>query len=170
FKLGTDGGLLVDERMCTSIKNIFACGDVCSAGWTLAEQWFQMRLWSQARQMGHYAGKCMLAYANNRQDSLTMDFCFELFAHTTKFFNMKVVLLGRYHENDMKKYENLIRMTPGVEYIRVTLKDGRVHGCVFIGDTELEETFENLILNQIDVSSYGETLLDPNIDIADYFD
>ncbi|CAF3287369.1 unnamed protein product [Rotaria socialis] len=170
FKLGTDGGLLVDERMCTSIKNIFACGDVCSAGWTLTEQWFQMRLWSQARQMGHYAGKCMLAYANNQQDSLTMDFCFELFAHTTKFFNMKVVLLGRYHENDMKKYENLIRMTPGVEYIRVTLKDGRVHGCVFIGDTELEETFENLILNQIDVSSYGETLLDPNIDIADYFD
>ena len=72
-----------------------------------------MRLWCQARQMGHYAGKCMLAYANNEQDSLTMDFCFELFAHTTKFFNMKVVLLGKYHENDMKKYENLIRMTPG---------------------------------------------------------
>jgi len=72
-----------------------------------------MRLWSQARQMGHYAGKCMLAYANNEQDSLTMDFCFELFAHTTKFFNMKVVLLGNYHESDMKKYENLIRVTPG---------------------------------------------------------
>jgi len=63
--------------------------------------------------MGHYAGKCMLAYANNEQDSLMMDFCFELFAHTTKFFNMKVVLLGNYHESDMKKYENLIRVTPG---------------------------------------------------------
>ena len=47
-----------------------------------------MRLWSQARQMGHYAGKCMLAYAKNEEDSLTMDFCFELFAHTTKFFNI----------------------------------------------------------------------------------
>ena len=52
----------------------------------------------------------------------------------------------------------------------MTLKDGRVHGCIFIGDTELEETFENLILNQIDVSTFGENLLDPNIDIADYFD
>ena len=72
-----------------------------------------MRLWSQARQMGHYAGKCMLAYARREEDSLTMDFCFELFAHTTKFFNMKVVLLGKYHENDMKKYDNLLRMTPG---------------------------------------------------------
>lgn len=72
-----------------------------------------MRLWSQARQMGHYAGKCMLAYARHEEESLTMDFCFELFAHTTKFFNMKVVLLGKYHENDMKKYDNLLRMTPG---------------------------------------------------------
>lgn len=72
-----------------------------------------MRLWSQARQMGYYAGKCMLAYAQNQQDSLSLDFSFELFAHTTKFFNMKVVLLGKYQENDMKKYDNLIRMTPG---------------------------------------------------------
>ncbi|CAF0938146.1 unnamed protein product [Rotaria sp. Silwood1] len=164
FKLGADGGLLVDETMRTSIKNIFACGDVCTAGWTFAEHWFQMRLWSQARQMGYYAGKCMLAYANNEQDSLAMDFCFELFAHTTKFFNMKVVLLGKYHEKDMKKYDNLIRMTPGEEYIRITLKDGRVHGCIFIGDTELEETFENLILNQIDVSAY-ELQIISSIDI-----
>jgi thioredoxin reductase len=28
--------------MRTSIKNIFACGDVCTAGWTLAEHWFQV--------------------------------------------------------------------------------------------------------------------------------
>jgi small subunit ribosomal protein S18b len=40
--LGIDGGLLVDETMRTSIENIFACGDVCTAGWTLAEHWFQV--------------------------------------------------------------------------------------------------------------------------------
>jgi thioredoxin reductase len=28
--------------MRTSIPNIFACGDVCSAGWKLAEHWFQV--------------------------------------------------------------------------------------------------------------------------------
>ncbi|CAF0943950.1 unnamed protein product [Didymodactylos carnosus] len=169
FVIGQDGGLEVDEFMRTSVKDVYAAGDVCTAGWKHAEHWFQMRLWSQARQMGHYAAKCMLAHMSN-DDNISMDFCFELFAHVTKFFNMKVVLLGKYHENDMKKYDNLIRVTPGEEYIRVTLKDGRVHGCVFIGDTEMEETFENLILNQMDVSAYGESLLDPDIDIADYFD
>ena len=36
--------------------------------------------------------------------------------------------------------------------------------------TEMAETFENLILNQIDVSPYGVDLLNPEIDIDDYFD
>ena len=34
----------------------------------------------------------------------------------------------------------------------------------------LQETFENLILNQLDLSRFGESLLDPNVDIEDYFD
>lgn len=43
-------------------------------------------------------------------------------------------------------------------------------GAVLIGETDLEETFENLILNQMDLTLYGEDLLNPNIDIEDYFD
>ena len=50
------------------------------------------------------------------------------------------------------------------------MKEGRMQGALLIGDTDLEETFENLILNQLDLSAYGEDLLDPNIDIEDYFD
>ena len=34
----------------------------------------------------------------------------------------------------------------------------------------LQETFENLILNGMDLSTFGESLLDPNVDIEDYFD
>lgn len=43
-------------------------------------------------------------------------------------------------------------------------------GAVLIGETDLEETFENLMLNQMDLTQYGEELLNPNIDIEDYFD
>ncbi len=50
------------------------------------------------------------------------------------------------------------------------VQDGKLHGAVLIGDTEMEETFENLILNQLDISQYGENLLNPDIDIDDYFD
>ena len=50
------------------------------------------------------------------------------------------------------------------------LLEGRILGSVLIGETDYEETFENLILNQIDVSYLGSDLINPDIDITDYFD
>lgn len=56
------------------------------------------------------------------------------------------------------------------EMTTVVIHNRRVVGAVLIGDTGLEETFENLILNAIDVSCIGLQLLDPEVDIEDYFD
>ena len=39
-----------------------------------------------------------------------------------------------------------------------------------IGESDLEETFENLILNGLDLSSYGPRILDPEVDLEAYFD
>jgi hypothetical protein len=66
--------------------------------------------------------------------------------------------------------EILTRVTPGKEYIKLVLANNRVVGALLIGDTELEETFENLIVNRLDVSGVKNDLLNPNIDIEDYFD
>ena len=57
-----------------------------------------------------------------------------------------------------------------MEYVKVILHDGKMQGAILIGETDLEETFENLILNQMDLTRYGEDLLNPDIDIEDYFD
>lgn len=54
--------------------------------------------------------------------------------------------------------------------MQVVLSGGRMVGAVLIGETDLEETFENLILNQMDLTRYGEDLLNPDIDLEDYFD
>lgn len=48
----------------------------------------QMRLWTQARQMGCYAARCMAAGVLSK--AVELDFCFELFSHQTRFFNYKV--------------------------------------------------------------------------------
>lgn len=63
-----------------------------------------------------------------------------------------------------------VRVTPGVEYVKLVLVDGRVRGAMLIGDTGLEEVAENLILNRLNVGGLGLDLLDPDIDIEDYFD
>lgn len=52
----------------------------------------------------------------------------------------------------------------------MVVQEGKIHGAVLIGETGMEETFENLILNQLDITRFGEDLLNPDIDIDDYFD
>ncbi|XP_078039837.1 pyridine nucleotide-disulfide oxidoreductase domain 1 [Augochlora pura] len=169
LKKGDDGGVLVDWQLETSERDIYAAGDVCSAAWELAKHWFQMRLWTQALQMGRYAAKSMTSALKN--EDFLQDFCFELFTHVTTFFGYKVVLLGLYNGQKLNnKYDILLRMTKGNEYIKLILENGKMQGAVLIGNTDLEEMCENLILNQLDISSYGEDLLNPDIDIEDYFD
>ena len=76
-----------------------------------------------------------------------------------------------------------VRVTPGVEYVKIVLWRGRVVGALLIGETDLEETMENLILNGIQVTAGGPAtgstsprkqqlmdLLNPDVDIEDYFD
>lgn len=169
FTFGPDGGISVDALMKTNIPDIFAAGDICYASWDRAQHWFQMRLWTQARQMGAMAGKSMVAALRNEE--ITQDFCFELFGHVTNLFGYQVVLLGKYNGQGLgNRYEMLVRVTPDLEYIKYVLVDGRLQGAILIGETGLEETSENLILNQLDLTPYGDDILNPDIDIEDYFD
>ncbi|KAL0121741.1 hypothetical protein PUN28_006900 [Cardiocondyla obscurior] len=166
---GEDSGLLVDWKLETSKKDIYAAGDVCTVGWPKVKHWFQMRLWTQAHQMGRYAAKSIVS--NFKCEEFLQDFCFELFTHVTKFFSYKVVLLGLFNGQTLENnYEILLRVTKNQEYVKIILQDGKMQGAVLIGETNLEEMCENLILNQLDLSIYGEDLLNPDIDIEDYFD
>lgn len=209
-----EGAIIVDDYMRSNIPNIFAAGDCCSCrrSDTGITNWYQMRLWTQARSMGIYSAHCMLGIA----DSMASDFFFELFAHVTRFFGYKVVLLGRYNaqglgnivENAIKEMvvapDGLIkrecgsvvaqggaitsatydvecdscsssteiwtRISPKMEYVKLVISHGKIVGALLIGNTDLEETFENLILNCLDVSAIGIELLNPDVDIEDYFD
>ncbi|XP_063703133.1 pyridine nucleotide-disulfide oxidoreductase domain-containing protein 1 [Culicoides brevitarsis] len=169
LKFGPDGGIFVDDLMQTSANNVYAAGDICYAGWKYAPQWFQMRLWTQARQMGGMAAKTIAGKLNN--EPVIADFCFELFGHVTQLFGYQVILLGNFNGQGLgDNYEILLRVTPKKEYIKFVLKEGKLQGALLIGDTDLAETCENLILNQLDLTPYGDDILDPNIDIEDYFD
>ncbi|KRX99369.1 Pyridine nucleotide-disulfide oxidoreductase domain-containing protein 1 [Trichinella pseudospiralis] len=169
FKIADDGGLVVDDQMQTNFEDIYAAGDVCTVGWNPAPNWLQMRLWTQARQMGAYAGECMVA--NFQGKKMELDICFEIFTHVTKFFGFNVTMLGRFNGQGLRSdHERLMRMTPGVEYVTVLIQDGVVRGAILIGDTNLDELFENLILNEINIEEMKFDLLNPTIDIEDYFD
>ena len=177
-----DGSLLVDESMKTSVDGVYAAGDCCSIEKNPSSLncWFQMRLWSQARNMGILAAYSMCRRAvtmDGEIPQLSLDpspigLAFEIFSHATSFFGFKVILLGLYNGQGLMptEYQAFVRCILGKEYIKLIVKEGRAQGALLIGDTNLEETFENLILTQLDLSGYGDELLDPSIDIEDYFD
>ncbi|EKX54435.1 hypothetical protein GUITHDRAFT_99914 [Guillardia theta CCMP2712] len=173
--LDANDAIVVGSDMASSVKHVFAAGDVCSVQLPPDSQdagggssWFQMRLWSQAQQQGLWAAQCMLGNADPLRSP------FDLFAHATYFFGYKVVLLGRYNgqalNHDSPSFKMLKREEAGKEFIRVILYEGKIEGAVLLGETDLEETFENLILNRLDVSFLGDRLLDPSLDLEDFFD
>ncbi|XP_017479343.1 PREDICTED: pyridine nucleotide-disulfide oxidoreductase domain-containing protein 1 [Rhagoletis zephyria] len=167
--LASDGGIAVNDMMETNVEGIYAAGDVCTCVWEHGEHWFQMRLWTQARQMGCMAARSMGAKLRN--EVIYQDFCFELFGHVTHLFGYPVILLGLYNGQGLgNDYEILLRSTPQEEYTKFVLQNGRLRGAILIGNSELAETCENLILNGIDLTPYGDDILNPNIDIEDYFD
>ena len=58
----------------------------------------------------------------------------------------------------------------GCTFVRLLLLRGRVMGAVLLGETDLEEAMENIILDGLDVSSFGPHLLDPDFDLDSAFD
>uniref|UniRef100_A0A914I2D3 Pyridine nucleotide-disulfide oxidoreductase domain-containing protein 1 n=1 Tax=Globodera rostochiensis TaxID=31243 RepID=A0A914I2D3_GLORO len=166
LSIAEDCGILVNEQMMTNVEDVFAAGDVCTPSWGANYlHWKQIRLWTQARQMGLFCARCMLV------ENVLLDIAFELFSHVTSFFGYKIVLLGDFAGDRLTKpFENNYRITEGHEYVKVLTKDHHVHGAVLIGETDLEEAIENLILNQTDISQIEQQLLDPDIDLEDFFD
>ena len=168
-------------RVLGSQGSVFAAGDVAHAAGRAPHHWHQMRLWSQARQAGRAVGVCMAGDADAME--LT-DSSFDLFTHSTQFFGQRVVLLGRYNGQGLEEEQQrgavvtYSRMEPpqpggaGGSFVRVLLCDGRMRGAVLIGEEAcgLCEAFEHLILDELDLSAHGPHLLDPDVDIEDYFD
>ena len=71
----------------------------------------------------------------------------------------------------MKNVLILFRLCPSQnEYAKVILMDGRVVGALIIGDIDLEEVLESLLISNIDLSFLSTRVLDPEIDLEDYFD
>lgn len=193
FQLAPDGSILVDRFMRTNLPDIYAAGDVCcpytnhiqiekwlneeieeqfNQNRIQTEHWHQIRLWTQARQMGIFMANSI---ANNKKkeclDNLILHSCFDLFTHMTNFFGFKVILIGQFNGQYLNNdYEMLVRVEENKQYIKVIIKDNKIKGCILIGDTDLEETFENLIINQLDISEIKESLLDNTIDLEEYFD
>ena len=178
-----DGGVAVDIDMRTSCDGIFAAGDACTVSRDPQRAlgahttWFQMRLWSQARSMGIRAAHCILGV----HDQMASDLAFDLFTHATMFLGKRVVLLGsfngqglettRHDVDEVTLFSRVKGDVPGQRsFVRVVIQHGKVKGAICIGETDLSEVLENLIMDGLDVSAFGPEIVSGSVDLDDVFD
>lgn len=176
-------GVLVHHKTMRSIssKSVYAAGDCATVVNENAsaqdvpsarDNWFQMRLWTQAAIAGRNAAANMAVALSGSQDTWA-GVELDVFAHSTEFFGRPVVFLGRYNAQGLTDGYEVLESGGGANderFVRVVLDRGKVRGALLVGDTELSETYENLINDCLDVSHLGMELVAPSIDLADYFD
>ncbi|CAN8072272.1 unnamed protein product [Agarophyton chilense] len=168
FQDGRDGGIVVEAGLLeSSVSCVFAAGDCASVRPTGDSDWFQLRLWSQALVHGRVAAQNMAGRLGFGESYAGLEY--DVFAHSTKFFGKRVILLGRYNAQGLgrgyREYERC-----GEDYLRVVVKDGRVRGAILVGDVDGAEVFENLILTQLNIDWLGERIVDKETDLDEFFD
>lgn len=131
-----------------------------------------MRLWTQAIHMGKYVARSVVSAITG--DECELDFAFMHFMHATHFFGFRTALLGLYNGQGLVENETeyLMRITPNDEFVKIVVYKNKVRGAILLyrDDCELTEVLENLICNEINIEEIKDFLLDPGVDIADYFD
>ena len=155
-EIAIEEGIITDEYMHTSAKDIYAAGDVTRFYDVLLGEYVQNGSWGSAKQQGMVAGRNMTA--DSKDDfkefrwvssySIThFDFPFLSFGHPT---------LG--DDAAERKYSER-------EWRRLAFKDGRIVGGVLIGDLAPQGTYKKLIREQRPVADRKDALLEKQIDL-----
>lgn len=151
-QIKTNKGIIVNSKMQTNQKDIFAAGDI-------AEVWEQIEgikglfaIWPNAIEQGRIAG---LNMAGN-----SVEYTGAEVVNVLDVFSTPVVAMGR----TLREIDNckiLSRFTPNTSK-KILLKNNRILGLQFIGTIRNAGTFYSLMKDGSDVSSISDRLLDDN--------
>ena len=149
-------GIIADEFLETSDKNIFTAGDAAET-YDIARGTKRVNaLWPCAVEQGVVAGLNMLGKKTSYDGSLSMN--------SVDFFGLASVSMG-ITKPKKEEYE-VISKTLENSYKKFILKENRIAGMVLVGDIKSAGIVSVLIRNKIDVSSIRHILLDENFNYA----
>ena len=147
----TNRGIVVDERMETSVSGIFAAGDVAEAYDSLNKENRLLPIWPLAYRQGKIAGCNMSGEKKVYDGGFVMN--------SIELIDLPTISFGLTNIDD--KFEILSRIN-GEEYKKIVLKDGFVVGAIFIGCIDRAGILSGLIRDKIDVSAFKDVILDDN--------
>ncbi len=149
--VATNKGIVVDRRMATSVRDVYACGDVAEAFDFVHKGNRVIPIWPNAYLGGRIAGQNMAGLASKYAGGTAMN--------SLNCFGLSIVSAGMMDPPDDPTYEVLSTSPSAASYRKIVLKNNRVVGMIFIGEIERSGVVFGLMKDGINVSSFKESLL-----------
>lgn len=145
-QIAINKGILVDEHMETSLKGIYAAGDVAEGYDMIINARRPILTWSNGYAQGRIAGANM---AGNKTEFLG-----GLAQNTAKHFDVSFASAGLHTPPESKDFEVLSELSPDRRfYKKLVVKDHRVVGLIGIGKpVERSGIFQGLIKSRTSIN------------------
>ncbi len=119
-------GLLVDARQQTSLKGIYAAGDVAETTDMLSGQRVVIAIWPEALNQGRIAGLNMAGVPTRYEGSMAMN--------VTSVLGLPIASLGLWQATDTAEYRIHSSLHEGKRtYRKLVFKDGKLVGAILVG-------------------------------------
>lgn len=148
-------GVVVDERMQTSIADVYAAGDVAEARDFFSSESNPLPIWPDAYIQGDIAGAAMAGVKKPYGGGLAMN-SIELFKVPT--ISMGITNPSADDNVSVTTYMDL----ESYQYRKIVLKGNLLVGAVLVGNVERAGIFAGLIRDRVDVTPFTEHLLAPD--------
>lgn len=157
-KIKTDRGIIVDEKMETSVKGIYAAGDVVETYDVLAKTRKPAPIWPNAYEQGEVAGLNMAGEKRLYPGSFGMN--------SLEVCGLPTITVGLFDaKGDGYKVLTSGNLRDKV-YKKIVLKGDYIVGGVFVGDIDRAGIITGLIKDKVNVKAFKQYLLSDDFGYA----
>ncbi|HID95532.1 MAG TPA: NAD(P)/FAD-dependent oxidoreductase [Candidatus Latescibacteria bacterium] len=151
-------GILVDDLMQTSVKDVYAAGDCCEARDALLNINRPIAIWPNASRQGKIAGYNMAGVRREYRGGFAMN--------SVELCGIPTISVGTTDPSALPgtgpegEYEVLDHLDENrAVYKKLVLRDNTIVGAIFINDIDRAGIYTGLISDKVDVSSFRAHLL-----------
>lgn len=142
-------GIVVDDRMRTSAKDIFAAGDCVEALDILAGVKRPLPVWPLASRQGRVAGSNLAGKAATYAGGFMLN--------SVDVFGLPLITLGLSTAADGEIFT--VNRPETLTYKKIIVRDQRVIGAIFVNDIDRAGIITGLIRDRVDVTTFKADLL-----------
>lgn len=146
-------GVRVDDRLRTNVADVMAVGDVAETIDRMTGERYVHAIFPNAVAQGTIAADRLAGFDSVYEGAETMN--------SLKHLGVPVMAVGR------SSGDEVLRWKAGDSLRKVFLDDGKIVGFRLTGDIGGAGVLRSLMLRRVDVSEWGDRLVDPTFGVAD---